>query len=185
MHDTDDLDCYELLGVDRSSSPEEITRAYRRLARQHHPDLHPQDAEADRRFKNINEAYQVLSDPEKRMRYDQQLAGYAHDEQPGPPEQTEFVHREDVHREDVEEAAVDLAAALEEVASQAASELRSLMSDFGAELDALSRSYRNMPSNRTMRRSLRTPPLQSRTPPRDGRPPQNGRPPRDGKAPKP
>lgn len=63
-------DYYETLGVDRNASPEEIKRAFRRLAREHHPDVRMDDPQADERFKEINEAYQVLSDPERRAHYD-------------------------------------------------------------------------------------------------------------------
>jgi molecular chaperone DnaJ len=63
-------DYYEVLGVGRSATPEEIKRAFRRLARQHHPDVNPTDSEAEERFKEIGEAYEVLSDPQKRQQYD-------------------------------------------------------------------------------------------------------------------
>ncbi len=63
-------DYYEVLGVSRSASAEEIKKAYRRLARQHHPDVNPNNSEADNLFKEINEAYEVLGDPEKRGTYD-------------------------------------------------------------------------------------------------------------------
>ncbi len=64
-------DYYQILGVDRNASEKEIKRAYRRLARKHHPDLNPGDKSAEARFKEMNAAYQVLSDPEKRKKYDQ------------------------------------------------------------------------------------------------------------------
>ena len=63
-------DYYELLGVDRSASAEELKRAYRKLAMQHHPDRNPDDPEAERKFKDINEAYDVLRDDQKRGAYD-------------------------------------------------------------------------------------------------------------------
>jgi molecular chaperone DnaJ len=64
-------DFYDILGVPRTASEEEIKKAYRKAALKHHPDRNPGDAEAERKFKEAAEAYEVLSDPEKRKRYDQ------------------------------------------------------------------------------------------------------------------
>lgn len=63
-------DYYEILGVDRSATQEEIKKAYRKLARQYHPDLNPNKKEAEAKFKEIQEAYETLSNPEKRKAYD-------------------------------------------------------------------------------------------------------------------
>lgn len=74
-------DYYEVLGVSRNASPEEIKRQYRRLARQYHPDANPGNPSAEEKFKELNEAYRVLSDPEARARYD--AFGHAAEGVPG------------------------------------------------------------------------------------------------------
>src|ERR1051325_2645468 len=63
-------DFYKVLGVDRKAKPEEIKKAYRRLARKYHPDVNPGDKAAEERFKLVTEAHDVLSDPKKRKVYD-------------------------------------------------------------------------------------------------------------------
>ena len=64
-------DYYEILGVKRDASPDDLKKAFRHLARKYHPDLNKGSKEAEEKFKEINEAYQVLSDPQKKAQYDQ------------------------------------------------------------------------------------------------------------------
>src|SRR5215467_2656150 len=77
----DFIDYYKILGVDKKASDDEIKKAYRKLARKHHPDLNPNDKEAHKKFQQINEANEVLSDPEKRKKYDQYGKDWQHAEQ--------------------------------------------------------------------------------------------------------
>src|SRR2546423_7025408 len=64
-------DYYQILGVPETATTDEIKKAFRRLAKQHHPDRNPNSPQSAERFKEINEAHDVLSDPEKRKKYDQ------------------------------------------------------------------------------------------------------------------
>ncbi|HEV8284335.1 MAG TPA: J domain-containing protein [Chitinophagaceae bacterium] len=75
------IDYYKVLGIDKKASQEDIKKAYRKLARKFHPDLNPNDKEAHKRFQQINEANEVLSDPEKRKKYDQYGKDWQHAEQ--------------------------------------------------------------------------------------------------------
>ena len=74
-------DYYKILGVSKTASEEDIKKAYRKLARKLHPDLNPNDKDAHKKFQQINEANEVLSDPEKRKKYDQYGENWQHAEQ--------------------------------------------------------------------------------------------------------
>src|SRR2546427_9421182 len=84
--------CYDGLGMDRNAGEEEIKKAYRKLAVKYHPDKNPGDKTAEERFKELGEAYEVLSDPQKREAYDQyghaafdrRAGGFARRGVPGP-----------------------------------------------------------------------------------------------------
>src|SRR5574339_75522 len=78
-------DYYKTLGVERNASEDDIRKAYRKLAMQYHPDRNPNDTQAEERFKEINEAYQVLSDSEKRAHYDRLGSDYSRWQQRGAP----------------------------------------------------------------------------------------------------
>ncbi len=91
-------DYYDILGVPRSADEKEIRQAYRRLARQHHPDVNPGDEESAERFKSINAAYEVLSDADKRAKYDRYGDRWQHAEhfeQQGGPDFSQFFGRGD------------------------------------------------------------------------------------------
>ncbi len=77
----DFIDYYKVLGVAKGATAEDIKKAYRKLARKHHPDLDPNNTEAKRKFQEINEANEVLSDPEKRKKYDQYGEHWKHADQ--------------------------------------------------------------------------------------------------------
>jgi curved DNA-binding protein len=75
------IDYYKILGVDKSATNDEIKAAYRKLARKLHPDLNPDDKEANKKFQQLNEANEVLSDPEKRKKYDKYGKDWEHGEE--------------------------------------------------------------------------------------------------------
>lgn len=78
-------DYYKVLGVDKNAGEKEIKTAFRKLARKHHPDVNPNDPKAEERFKEINEAYEVLGDPDKRTKYDRLGADWRRWQQAGQP----------------------------------------------------------------------------------------------------
>ena len=75
------IDYYSILGLDKNASADDIKKAYRRLARKYHPDVNPNDPEAHAKFQQINEANEVLSDPEKRKKYDAYGENWQHAEE--------------------------------------------------------------------------------------------------------
>src|ERR1035437_7261385 len=77
----DFLDYYKLLGIDKKATPKEIKSAYRKLARKYHPDLNPNDKDSNKKFREINEGNEVLSDPERLNKYDQYGKDWQHSEQ--------------------------------------------------------------------------------------------------------
>jgi DnaJ-class molecular chaperone len=74
------VDYYKVLGVEKNASQDDIKKAYRKLARKYHPDLNPNDEDAKKRFQEINEANEVLTDPEKRKKYDQYGEHWKHED---------------------------------------------------------------------------------------------------------
>ncbi|CAN5807446.1 J domain-containing protein [soil metagenome] len=72
------IDYYKILGISKTATPEEIKKTYRKLARKYHPDINPNDKEANKKFQEINEANEVLSDPEKRTKYDKYGKDWQH-----------------------------------------------------------------------------------------------------------
>src|SRR6201988_3734711 len=74
------VDYYKTLGIEKNATEEEIKKAYRKLARKYHPDLNPNDKKANKKFQQINEANEVLSDPEKRKKYDAYGENWVHAE---------------------------------------------------------------------------------------------------------
>ena len=76
----DFIDYYQTLGIQKTASPEDIKKAYRKFARKYHPDVNPDDKEAERKFKEINEANEVLSNPENRAKYDAYGKDWKHGE---------------------------------------------------------------------------------------------------------
>jgi curved DNA-binding protein len=75
------IDYYKILGIDKNATEAEVKKAYRKLARKYHPDLNPNDKEAEQKFKEVNEANEVLSHPENRKKYDQYGENWQHSEE--------------------------------------------------------------------------------------------------------
>ncbi|MGH2504638.1 MAG: J domain-containing protein [Ktedonobacterales bacterium] len=179
--DAEHADYYTTLGVPPTSSPDEITQAYHRLARQYHPDLHPNDAEAHQRFKALNSAYQTLSDPERRAQYDQQRRQPSAAPAGDGPQVVTFERSIDLHSADIQTAVDELGVAVAGMAAEAADELRAVLRDFGMQVDTLVRSAGGAHGNGNRAQRRATPKHDLRPPPsgpghqrlpRSGEPPQ-------------
>ena len=88
----DYIDYYKILGVAKKATEKEIKSAYRKLARKYHPDVNPGDAAAEKKFKELNEANEVLSHPDKRKKYDKYGKDWKHAEQFEKAEQQQHVY---------------------------------------------------------------------------------------------
>lgn len=183
MAEIDHTDYYALLGVFPGSQPDEITQAFRRLARENHPDLHPGDAAADQRFKDINAAYQILSDPERRAEYDRQRASAAAAPMSGAtvgapgdePEVIAFERSIDLGRNaDIQAVMDELRTAVTGMAAEAADEMREALFSFGVEIDDIARAAGGAASARGNRAQRRA----ASPPPHGGFPPHGGQPPK-------
>lgn len=91
------IDYYKILGLDKNASQNDIKKAYRKLARKYHPDLNPNDTEAQRKFQQINEAHEVLNDPEKRKKYDQYGKDWQHAEEFEKARQQQGSYQQQTH----------------------------------------------------------------------------------------
>src|SRR6516162_11389735 len=92
-------DYYEILGVARTAKEEEIKKTYRKLARKYHPDLNPNNKQSEEKFKEIQEAYEVLSDADKRRKYDQLGANWKNGAEFTPPPNWEGFDFSEILRE--------------------------------------------------------------------------------------
>ncbi len=93
------IDYYKILGIDKKATEKEIKKAYRKLARKYHPDLNPNDKEAEKKFKEINEANEVLSNPENRKKYDQYGKDWKHAEEFEKAKQQQRQYSQSQHRQ--------------------------------------------------------------------------------------
>lgn len=171
-----DNDYYETLGVRPTDSAENITQAYRQLARQYHPDTNPGNSDAATRFKEINVAYQTLSDPAKRAQYDAERATSAQSaltsEAPMTPqdEQAIVIQRSvTLNGADIDAALNDLRSTMSDAANEVADELRGALSDFARELDAIARTGGDVSKYRSHRQGFPPPPPQHGGPPKQKR----------------